>query len=51
MTRTTNNTLVLVEVDGTTTEVENSFNGIKDALEDRPFDFVHSGRRFGCLHR
>ena len=44
---TTNTTLVLVNPDGLAVEVENSYRGIKDALDDRPFDFVFGNPRFG----
>lgn len=40
--------LVLVTVDGKYTEVENTYDGIKSALEQRPFDFVRGSEQFGC---
>ena len=46
---TTNETLVLVSPEGDATEVPNGYDGIKGALDGRPFEFViGNDPRFGC---
>lgn len=45
---TAKDTLLLVTPEGDVTEVPNSYDGIKDTLDGRPFDFVYGAPNVGC---